>query len=316
MNRRSRSAGRRPGPSLIVHGGAWNIPDTLVDAYRSGVMRALKEGWAVLRKGGSAVAAVECAIAAMENDETFNAGRGSVLNAAGEIELDAGIMAGKGLRAGAVAAVQNVANPISLARLVMERSEHVLLVGMGATRFARDHRVKTCREDDLITEREIENWRRLNLSHRKNRVNEIFAGKSRLFSDTVGAVALDASGSLAAGTSTGGTPNKHPGRVGDAPLIGCGAYADDEIGAASSTGWGEALIKVVLAKRVLDIMTENGGEAEQAAKDGIAMLRRKVKGYGGVIALNTQGNIGIAYNTPRMARAYMTSAMKSPEAAV
>ena len=301
---------------MVVHGGAWNIPDEFVEAHKAGVLRALNEGWTVLRKGGTAIDAVEKSIVAMENDETFNAGKGSVLNAAGEVELDAGIMNGKGLRAGAVAAVQNIANPISLARVVMEKSEHVLLVGMGATRFAKDHRIKTCGEDDLITEREIANWRELNFSRRNPLKGKFFGRSDRMRGDTVGAVALDASGSLAAGTSSGGTPNKHPGRVGDAPLIGCGVYADDEVGAASSTGWGEALMKIVLANRVIDLMAHNGEEPEQAANDAIAALKRRVNGYGGVIVLNTSGKIGIAYNTPRMARAFMTNTMKSPSASV
>ena len=145
--------------SLVVHGGAWNIPDDLVEAHKAGIQQALKSGWAVLSKGGSAVDAVEKAITVMEDDETFDAGAGSFMNMAGEVELDASIMNGKTFRAGAIAAVQHVKNPISLARKIMDESEHILLVGMGATRFAREHGVKTCSQDDLITDRELERWR-------------------------------------------------------------------------------------------------------------------------------------------------------------
>lgn len=295
--------------ALIVHGGAWDIPDAQVEPHRAGTLKALKAGWQVLEKGGSAVEAVERSIILMEDDETFDAGRGSFLNAAGEIELDASIMHGKNFRAGAVAAVQNVPHPITLARAVMEHGTHVLLVGLGASRFAREHKVKTCAPDDLIIEREIERWRQGQLGGKKG-------GAKGEWGDTVGAVALDGAGNIASGTSTGGTPNKYPGRVGDSPLIGAGTYADNGVGGASSSGWGEALIKVVMAKQVLDLMERNGHDPEAAAREGIALLKKKVAGYGGVIALSPDGKIGCAYNTPRMARAYITSSMKSPFAAV
>jgi len=296
--------------SLVVHGGAWDIPDDLVDAHRHGVQQALKAGWAVLAKGGSSVEAVEIAIRYMEDDETFDAGRGSFINNAGEVELDASIMNGKNFRAGAVAAVQNVKNPITLARAIMDESDHILLVGIGATRFAREHGVPTCRPDDLITTRELERWReaqRLGATATR----EMFK-KKKVPVGTVGAVALDRAGNIASGTSTGGTANKYPGRVGDSPLIGCGTYADNMIGGVSSSGWGEALIKVVMAKTVLDLIERLEGDAEKAAREGIAILQRKVQGFGGVIALAKDGSHGIAFNTPRMARGYMRSDMKTP----
>jgi beta-aspartyl-peptidase (threonine type) len=297
---------------MVIHGGAWNIPEALVESHRLGVLKALKAGWEVLQDGGTAVDAVEQSIVLLEDDETFDAGRGSFLNAAGEIELDASIMNGRNFRAGAVAAVQNVPHPISLARAVMEKSEHVLLVGLGASRFAREHKVKTCSPDDLIIEREIERWRKSQHADKKSGTKASFAGPG----DTVGAVALDGAGNIASGTSTGGTPNKYPGRVGDSPLIGAGTYADNGVGGASATGWGEAIIKAVLAKHVLDLMERNGGDAEAAAKEGIGMLKKKFSGYGGVIALSPEGKIGCAYDTPRMARAFITSSMKTPIAAV
>ncbi|HET6271847.1 MAG TPA: isoaspartyl peptidase/L-asparaginase [Bacteroidota bacterium] len=300
--------------SLVVHGGAWDIPDDLVEAHREGVHRALKAGWSILHKGGTAVDAVESAIMMMEDEDTFDAGRGSFINAAGEIELDASIMNGKTFQAGAVAAVQNVKNPIRLARKIMEESEHILLVGMGATRFAREHGVRTCGQDDLITNRELERWREAQ-GRKQYSTKEAFRRK-KVPVDTVGAVALDHHGNLASGTSTGGTPNKYPGRVGDSPLIGCGTYADNAVGAVSTTGWGEAMIKVVMAKTVIDLMDRNGGDPDKAVRDGLKILERKADGYGGLIAINNEGQIGISYNTPRMARALMTSELKAPLIAI
>jgi beta-aspartyl-peptidase (threonine type) len=293
--------------SLVVHGGAWDIPRDLLGSHKAGVEAALKEGWDALSKGGSAVDAVVAAIMVMEDDETFDAGRGSFINMAGEVELDAGLMSGKGFRAGAIAAVQNVKNPISLARKIMEESEHILLVGMGATRFAREHGIKTCSQDDLITDRELDRWRELQGG--KNIITKEAFRARKVPVDTVGAVAMDRFGNIASGVSSGGTPNKHPGRVGDSPLIGCGTYADNDIGGASTTGWGEAMMKVVMAKMVVDLMEHNGGDSDKAAKDAMKTLVRKTNGYGGVIAMNNEGRVGIAFNTPHMVRAYMTSEM-------
>ncbi len=293
--------------SLIVHGGAWDIPDDLVQPHRDGLLAAVRAGWAVLKAGGKAVDAVEKAIMAMENDETFDAGKGSFLNLTGHVELDASIMDGRTMKAGAVAAVQNVPNPIRLARKIMQDSEHVLLVGIGASRFAKEKKIPTCSQDHLITARELERWRQGQGEGTSSK--HAFVRKGH---DTVGAVALDKSGNLVAGTSTGGTPNKFPGRVGDSPLIGCGTYADSAVGAVSATGWGESLIKVVMAKTVADLIERFDFDAGKAARQGITILEKKVKGYGGVIAISKTGQTGIAFNTPRMARAWMTAKMKAP----
>ncbi len=295
--------------SLIVHGGAWDIPDDLVQGHRDGLLAAIKAGWSVLKSGGKAADAVERAIMAMEDDETFDAGKGSFLNLTGHVELDASIMDGKTLKAGAVAAVQNVPNPIRLARKIMQDSDHVLLVGMGASRFAKEKKIPTCSQDSLITARELERWRE---DHGKDTPAYHAFVRKKHPHGTVGAVALDKSGNLVAGTSTGGTPNKYPGRIGDSPLIGCGTYADNASGAVSATGWGEALIKVVMAKTVADLLERNEYDADKAAKQGIALLAKKVKGYGGVIVISKTGMTGMAFNTPRMARAWMTTKMKSP----
>lgn len=300
--------------SLVVHGGAWDIPDDLVEQHRTGVLRALKKGWDVMKSGGTAVDAVEAAIIAMEDDETFNAGRGSFINMAGDVELDASIMDGKSHRAGAVAAVQNVKNPITLARKIMEESDLVLLVGIGASRFAKEHGVKTCSPDHLVTARELERWKNLQMTTRFSARDAFIRGK--MSSDTVGAVALDRHGNLASGTSTGGTPNKAPGRVGDSPLIGCGAYADSAVGAVSCSGWGETLIQAGMAKTIIDRMDFNQEDPDQAVANALKTLEKKMNGYGGAIVVDRRGKVAAAFNTPRMARAYLTSQIKTPFVAV
>ena len=301
--------------SLIVHGGAWDIPAEAVVANRNGVLKAIKAGWEILSDGGEAVDAVERAVTVMESDETFNAGRGSVLNAAGETELDASMMEGTWCRAGAVAAVQRIAHPVSLARLIMEKSDNVLLVGPGAARFAQEHGMSLCGKDDLITAEQIVLWRQAQAAPRMSKARTPVRKKTRGH-DTVGAVALDRRGHIVAAASTGGTPNKHPGRVGDSPLVGSGIYADDTLGAGVATGVGEDIIRVVLVKSVLDIMEKNGGDPEAAARAGIELLEQKVQGHGGIIVMNRKGQVSAACNTSRMARAYMTSGMRSPVAAV
>lgn len=300
--------------SLIVHGGAWDIPDADVESHRRGMLNALTIGWKTLIDGGSAVDAVEQAIKSMEDDETFDAGYGSHLNQLGEVELDASIMDGKMIRCGAVAAVHKIKNPITLARKVMDESEHILLVGEGAERFAAEHKIKLCKPDDLINKRERERWEELR-GRKEFKTKDSFH-KKKYSSDTVGAVAMDKNNNICAGTSTGGTLNKYPGRVGDSPLIGCGTYADNEVGGVSTTGWGEAIIKVVMAKTVIDLMEANDSKPQNAADKGIEILRRKAEGFGGVIVLNEHGHFGISFNTPRMARAYMNSVMTEPFVAV
>jgi len=296
--------------SLIVHGGAWDIPDSLVEPHRKGVAEALRVGWEILTSGGPAAEAIEAAIMAMEDDETFDAGRGSFINAVGEVELDASIMDGRNLRAGSVAAVQNVKNPIRLARKIMDVGEQVMLVGIGATRFARQHKIPTCSPDSLVTARELERWKDIQASDKFSTIDAFQHGK--LPSDTVGAVAMDKHGNLASGTSTGGTPNKHPGRVGDSPIIGSGTYADNKFGAVSCTGWGESIMRVVLAKSVVDQIENPGGDVEKAVRHGLYLLETRVKGYGGLIAISRDGKVSTVHNTPRMARGYITSEMQKP----
>ncbi len=305
-----------PGISIIVHGGAWNIPDEAVEAHLQGVRAAVLAGWAVLTAGGTALDAVEAAIRLLEDDPTFDAGRGSFLNAAGEIELDASLMDGTTFRVGAVAAVQNIRHPITLARLVLERSEHVLLAGSGAARFAREHGLEPCRPEDLLVGRELDRWRELQARPDFSTPQAFRVVPSTSLperpGDTVGAVALDRHGTIVAGTSTGGTPKKMPGRVGDSPLIGAGTYADSAVGGVSCTGWGESIIKVVLAKTVVDRLEARPGDPKGAAAAGIDRLARKVQGLGGVIVLDRQGVPAFAYNTPRMARAFLHAGLAAP----
>jgi len=295
--------------SLVIHGGAWNIPERTLEAHRNGCGRALHFGWELLSGGASAVETVEKVVQCLEDDGTFDAGSGSHLNEVGEIELDASIMHGKTLRCGAVGSVRRVKNPIVLARKIMDDSEHILLVGSGAEKFAADHGVPLCTMDELVSDRERDFWKKS--QNLKQSSKEAFRTQQAA-SDTVGAVAMDRHGDICVGTSTGGTFKKHPGRVGDSPLIGCGSYADNTVGGVSTTGWGEAMIKVVMAKTVIDILDHNGGDPQAAAEKGIELLRKKVDGNGGVIVLNKFGKIGIAFNTPRMARAYMNSEMRDP----
>ncbi len=269
------------------------------------------KGWEVLKRGELAIDAVEMAVNCMENDPTFDAGRGSFLNSNAEIELDVAIMEGKNLLAGSVAAVKNIAHPISLARKVMERTQHVLLVGSGANEFASSIGFPICAVEDLLVGRELERWRILK-KKRDFKVRDVFEHHdAHHMTDTVGCVAIDSHGNIAAGTSTGGVPNKRSGRVGDTPIIGSGLYADNESCGVSATGWGESIMRVVLAKTICSLV-EAGLSAQRAAEKGIEVLERKVNGLGGVIVIDRDSRIGFAYNTRRMAYAYINGDREEP----
>ena len=284
-------------PVLIVHGGAWEIPPIAVSACRDGCRRALDTGLQILDAGGSALDAVESAIVALEEDPIFDAGYGSHLNLRGRVQLDAILMEGATLNAGAVAAVERVRNPILLARRVLEASPHVLLVADGAEEFAREQGIALCEPEDLVTPSQRQAWLRCREAGHKSAAH--FPSQQ----GTVGAVAIDAAGRIAAGTSTGGTCCKYPGRVGDSPLIGCGCYADDEAGGASSTGWGEGIMKIVMAKTAIE-MLRAGRSPQEAADDSIRLLSQRVKGTGGLILVDRQGRVGASFSTPNMAFAY------------
>jgi beta-aspartyl-peptidase (threonine type) len=287
-------------PTLIVHGGSGDIPVERHQAYVEGCRQAAGTGWAVLTRGGPALDAVEAAVRAMEDDPTFDAGRGSFLNAAGEVELDAIIMDGRDLNFGAVAVVQHVPNPVTLARLVMTECEHVMLAGAGAEAFARQHGLPLCPNWKLVVEREVERWQKEKEtgSAKKDPVSPV--------SDTVGAVALDADGNLATATSTGGRFYKLPGRVGDSPIVGSGAYADNRTGAVSATGEGEFLMRVIISKTACDLIG-GGMNAQEAADAAIALLAERTIGKGGLIVLDRQGRAGVAHNAPYIAYTVVTA---------
>jgi len=290
-----------PRSAIIVHGGAWDIPADQQEAHCKGCEAAAKEGYDILSNGGSSLDAVEAAVRSMESDSTFDAGRGAFLNADGEVELDAIIMEGDQLKVGAVAALQHILHPVSVARAVMERTQHAMLVGEGALRFARAIGMETVEVPELLTCRELERWKALR-AQRAFEVREVFEDTVDRYDrkGTVGAVALDGKGTIAAATSTGGTPNKMAGRVGDSPLVGCGNYADSQSAGVSCTGWGESIMKVALARRVCEGV-ENGLLPEDAASRAIDYLKTRVDGLAGVIVLNKEGEFAHAFNTPFMA---------------
>jgi len=286
-------------PVLVVHGGGWAIPDNMVEAHLNGIRAAMAAGWRELEQGRSALDAVEAAVKVMEDDEAFDAGRGSFLNRDGRVQLDALMMDGATLGAGGVGCVERIRNPIHVARIVLQDSPHVYFVGPGAERFAEEHGVPLIDNEELVIDREVQRLRA---------TQALGESKLDVFSashDTVGAVALDSKGNQAAATSTGGTLNKTPGRVGDSSLIGCGCYADNQSAAVSTTGWGEPIMKLVLGKWTADRVAA-GAPPQQAASEAISYLQRRLSGHGGIIVLDAQGRLGIAHNTPRMAWGFAT----------
>jgi beta-aspartyl-peptidase (threonine type) len=271
-------------PALIAHGGAGADPGDPA-AYRRSLTAALEAGWRRLVAGGSALDGVEACVAAMEADPRFNAGYGSVLTEAGTVECDASIMEGERLQAGAVGAVTGVRHAITLARRVLEDGRHVLLVGDGAVTFARERGVEVCEAGALVTERQ-----RARLAGR---------AAAPAPGGTVGAVAIDRRGTIAAGTSTGGMLGKRVGRVGDSALIGCGTYADNRLGGVSTTGHGEAFIRTVLAKTTADILNDLD-DPDMAAQIALDVLREDGRGDGGLILLDWRGRLGFSFSTPFM----------------
>lgn len=286
-------------PSLIVHGGAWDIPDEAIDACNAGCLCALRAGWSVLTNGGHALDAIEATITALEDDPVFDAGYGSHLNLDGEVECDAIVMEAATLRAGSAAGLRHVKNPIRVARAILEHCPHMMLISEGAERFAVAHDIALCDPEELISPAEREAWERC---RQDSHAAEHHRGHEQ---GTVGAVALDEQGRLFAATSTGGTCCKLPGRVGDSPLIGCGCYADGETGAVSSTGYGEAIMKIVMAKTACDFLRPANSTPARAAQAVVQLLANRGKGTGGLILLDKSGNPGFAFNTPRMAYGFV-----------
>jgi beta-aspartyl-peptidase (threonine type) len=256
-------------------------------------------GYAVLQDGGAALDAVEAAVCALEDDETFDAGRGAFLNRDGFVELDAGIMDGVTLRSAAIAAARSVRNPITIARRLLEMGTERLLVGEGVTRFAAEQGIELAARGYLETERARLLWQ----TGKDRRPEAIFARPS----DTVGAVALDRDGRIAVGTSTGGLPGKRPGRVGDSPIVGAGFYASGVAG-ASASGHGEAILTVGLARLAVQLC-DQGASPSSAARQSVEALRDpRIAGAGGVIVLDHAGRVGFAHNTSRMALAWVDGA--------
>uniref|UniRef100_A0A7S3E7Q8 Asparaginase n=1 Tax=Rhodosorus marinus TaxID=101924 RepID=A0A7S3E7Q8_9RHOD len=306
-------------PIVVVHGGAWNIPEKLLDGSEEGARRAATAGMESLRKSpNDALAAVEAAVKVLEDDPVFDAGTGSCLTADRSVEMDAILMDGSTLKTGAVAAVKNIRNPISLAKMVLDTS-HCLLVGEGADKFAREMGVPEVAPEKLVSEDAVRDWERHDSYDRV--VANHFMGHSH---DTVGCAVLTRDGHFACGTSTGGITRKRVGRVGDSPLIGCGAYCEDGLGAASATGHGESIMKVstptmcdlrcwrllkvvvmsmsvqlVLSRRALFNM-ENGKAPKEAASAALQEMKSKTGGEGGLIIIGPDGSVAHEFTTPHM----------------
>ncbi|KAF4090418.1 hypothetical protein AMELA_G00051560 [Ameiurus melas] len=281
-------------PVVVVHGGAGYVNKERCEASTAGVREAVRKGYDILKSGGSALDAVVETVAIMENNPTFNAGRGSVLNRKGEVEMDALIMDGRTLACGAVSAVKRLANPIHLARLVMDQTSHVCLTAEGASKFARAMGIPEVPEESLITDYARKCWEDdqcVDPNCVQSQMNKM---------GTVGAVAVDVQGNLACATSTGGMTNKMEGRVGDTPCIGCGGYADNQIGAVSVTGLGEAIMKVTLPRLILFYM-EQGKSPEEASDMALAYMMERVSGLGGVVVVDPKGTWAARFNSKYMA---------------
>jgi len=292
--------------AFAIHAGAGTISKedftaSLELEIRSTLMQAVQAGHEVLSTGGSSLDAVTLAVTLLENSPHFNAGRGAVFNAEGKHELDASIMDGSNLDAGAVAGVQNIRNPILLARKIMTDSSHVMLMGEGAEVFARANGIEFAGNDYFFTERR---WQQLQDAKSKEKQDvHLHAESPDRWLSTVGAVALDANGNLAAATSTGGMTNKRWGRVGDSPIIGAGTYADNRSCAVSATGHGEYFIRATIARDICSRVQYQGLSLAAAADAVINGQLRDMGGDGGIIALDRKGNIALSFNTPGMYRA-------------
>jgi len=304
---------------IVIHGGAGTILKSQMTpekekAYQQGLNDALQKGYEVLSKGGTALDAVEATIEVMEDNPLFNAGKGSVFTHEGKNEMDAAIMDGKMLKAGAVAGVTNIKNPITAARAVMDKSGHVMMAGKGAEQFAAQQGCTIVDPSYFFTE---DRWRALQKAKADDSVQHFQRDTSKSFLKqpenkdykygTVGCVALDVYGNLAAGTSTGGMTNKKFGRIGDSPIIGAGTYANNSTCAISCTGYGEYFMRLVMAKSVSDRMELAHETLQQAADEMIMHRLGELGGDGGLIAVDKDGNIAMPFNTTGMYRGYMTS---------
>jgi len=302
---------------LVIHGGAGTILKSQMSpekekAYQDGLKQALQEGYRILAAGGSSLNAVEAAVKILENNPLFNAGKGAVFTNEGKNEMDAAIMDGKTLAAGSVAGVTTIKNPITAARAVMEKSNHVMMTGSGAEKFAASVGIEIVDPSYFYTP---ERWKNLQDAKREDSLKAAANGKSSsyLFENkdykfgTVGAVALDRYGNLAAATSTGGMTNKKYGRIGDAPIIGAGTYANNATCAVSCTGWGEYFIRLVVAKSISDMMEYKNISVKAAADEMVMKKVPALGGDGGLIVLDNKGNFSMPFNTEGMYRGYIKS---------
>jgi L-asparaginase / beta-aspartyl-peptidase len=293
--------------SLMIHGGAGALEDLKYEAseaeFKQSITAILEQGRQRLAAGDPALDVVEYCVTLLEDDRLYNAGCGSVLNADGKVEMDAALMNGSDLRAGAVAGIRNIKNPIALARLVLERGEHVLLMGDGALEFAKFCQVETYPDDYFITESRIKQLAEAQVAGRMTLDHERIKPSQKL--GTVGAVARDLQGNLAAATSTGGLVNKRWGRVGDTPIVGAGVFADNDTCAVSATGYGEQFLRTVLAKTISDLVLYRGLDAAAAATAGIEYLVAKVNGDGGVIVIDRAGHCAAAQSTSGLIRGWI-----------
>ena len=304
---------------LVIHGGAGTILRSNMTAekeqlYKQGLQKALNAGSEILKNGGNALDAVEATIRMLEDDSLFNAGKGAVFTNEGRNELDASIMDGKTLKAGAVAGITNIKNPITAARAVMEKSEHVMMAGKGAEVFAAKNGCTVVAPSYFFT---TQRWLDLLDAKKEDSLKILHADSSKAFLrqpenydykyGTVGAVALDTYGNLAAATSTGGMTNKKFGRIGDSPVIGAGTYADNNTCAVSCTGWGEFFIRLSMAKSVADRMELAHMSVQDAAKEMIMKKLPALGGDGGLIAVDKDGNFVMSFNTEGMYRGYVKS---------
>jgi beta-aspartyl-peptidase (threonine type) len=296
---------------LAIHGGAGTIEHSKMTPedereYRAGLERALTAGYEILKRGGSSLDATEAAVRVLEDDPHFNAGRGSVFTSAGTNEMDASIMDGKTLKAGAVGSVQHIKNPINLARLVMEKSPHVMLDCAGAESFAKANGIELVDQKYFFTQQRWDALQKMKAAEKHRASGD---GKSFIITDqdrhgTVGAVALDKDGNLAAATSTGGTTNKMPGRIGDTPVIGAGTYANNRTCAVSCTGDGEYFIRAAAAHEVSALMEHGGMKLQEAAQTALDTVK-ELGGTGGLIAIDRKGEIALPFNTNGMYRGYV-----------
>lgn len=300
----------------MVHGGAGaldNVKDEKIAfRYLESIRAVLEHGREVLKLGGSALQAVETCASLLEDDPVFNAGCGSVLNESGKVEMDAAIMDGRNLKAGAVAAVENIANPIQLARFVLSESEHVMLIAEGAMRFADHCGMERVPEHYFFTTDRIEQLEQAQLKHKVMLDHDDSEEDSEDQKyGTIGAIARDPNGNLAAATSTGGIVNKRMGRVGDSPIVGSGVYADNETCAVSATGYGEDFMRTVISKTISDFIYMKNMDCKDATIAGIEYLSRKVNGRGGVIVIDKEGNCSSGFTTKKMIHGWIERSGKT-----